>query len=101
MSEMSGRQTVRLPANADVRESASLKQELLLFLESPDVVLIDVTDVQRVDTATLQLLFAFCRDRLAGGRSTAWQGDSPALCGAAAALDLHVGPPAPCAAVGA
>jgi phospholipid transport system transporter-binding protein len=82
---------IRLPANADVRECAALKQQLLMHLESVDAVLIDVSDVQVIDTAALQLLFAFGRERLAGGLETLWQGDSQVFRSAATAAGLQMG----------
>ena len=54
--------TVRLPVRATVRECTTLKQQLLGVVESPDPVTIDATDVELIDTAALQLLYAFGRD---------------------------------------
>ena len=82
---------VRLPASTSVRECVALKQQLLALMESPDAVAIDVTDVARIDTAALQLLFAFDRERIAKGLSTMWHGDSPTFVNAASALGLQVG----------
>ena len=84
-------QTLRLPVTAGVRECAALKQQLLALVECAEVVLIDVTDVELIDTAALQLLFAFSRERIANGLRTTWQGDSPTLRNAATALGLELG----------
>jgi anti-anti-sigma regulatory factor len=86
--------TVRLPISASIRACAALKQQLLVLVESADEVRIDVTDVELIDTAALQLLFAFSRERIAQGLGTIWEGDSPAFRNAAAALGLQVGDPA-------
>jgi anti-anti-sigma regulatory factor len=86
--------TVRLPGSASVRECAALKQQLLVLAESADVVRIDVNEVELIDTAVLQLLFAFSRERFAHGLGTIWEGDSPAFRNAAAAVGLQVGDPA-------
>lgn len=86
---MSAPQTVRLPASTSIRECAALKQQLLALLESTDAVFIDVSDVELVDTAALQLLFAFGCARNAKELSTIWQGDSPTFSSAATALGLH------------
>lgn len=86
--------TVRLPASASVRECAALKRQLVVLVESADVVRIDVADVELIDTAALQLLFAFSRERFSQGRGTIWEGDSPAFRNAAAAVGLQVGDPA-------
>jgi phospholipid transport system transporter-binding protein len=83
--------TVRLPLSTSVRECAALKQQLLALVQSADAVLIDVTDVELIDTAALQLLFAFHRDRIANGLRTIWQGDSPTFRNATTALGLQLG----------
>jgi anti-anti-sigma regulatory factor len=94
VQEVAGQSTVRLPVSASARECAALKQQLLVLVESADEVRIDVTDVELIDTAALQLLFAFSRERFAQGLGTIWGGDSPAFRNAAAALGLQVGDPA-------
>jgi ABC-type transporter Mla MlaB component len=81
--------TVRLPASASVRECAALKRQLLVLVESTDAVLIDVTDVENIDTAALQLLCVFGRERSAHDLSTIWQGDSPTFRTAATALGFQ------------
>ena len=86
----SERRTVLLPANSGIAEGPALKQELLGLLESDALVVVDVSDIQRVDTVTLQLLFAFRRDRTAKGRATAFSGDSGAWQRACTTLNLHV-----------
>ncbi len=83
--------TVSLPLGVGVRECAALKRRLLELVESADPVLIDVADVEVVDTAALQLLFAFGCERLANGRNTTWTGESVAFRDAAAALGLQFG----------
>jgi len=82
---------VLLPTRSSVRECAALKQQLLALVAYPEAVRIDVTDVELIDTAALQLLFAFCRERIAKDLSTIWQGDSPAFRAAATAVSLQVG----------
>jgi phospholipid transport system transporter-binding protein len=83
--------TVRLPVSISVRECAALKQQLLVLVDCADEVRIDLTDVEVIDTAALQLLFAFSRERIARGLSTIWNGDSPTLRSAATAVGLQVG----------
>lgn len=85
-------ETFRLPVSAGVRECAALKQQLLGLVESADAVIIDISGVELVDTAALQLLFAFGRERNANGLMTIWQGDSPTFLSAAAAMGLQMGP---------
>ena len=91
---MTSPQTIRLPASASVGECAALKLLLLELVRSGDSVVIDVTDVASIDTATLQVLFVFSRERHAKVLSTIWQGDSPTFRNAATALGLRVGDPA-------
>jgi phospholipid transport system transporter-binding protein len=83
--------TVRLPASLSVRECAALKQQLLLLMDSADEVRVDLADVELIDTAALQLLFAFSRERIAKGLSTSWIGDSPIFRSAATTVGLTVG----------
>lgn len=84
-------QSVQLPMGNTIRECTVLKRQLLALLECPEAVLIDVADVELIDTAALQLLFAFDRERAARGLGTVWQGDSAPFREAAAAVGLQVG----------
>ena len=86
---MTSPQTIRLAASASVGECAALKQQLLALVQSGDAVIIDVTDIEIIDTATLQLLFVFSRERNANALSTIWQGDSPTFRNAVTALGLQ------------
>jgi anti-anti-sigma regulatory factor len=90
-ASVAGSRTFRLPLSSSVRECAALKQQLLVLVESAEAVLIDVTDVELIDTAALQLLFAFNRERIATGLRTIWQGDSPTFRNATTALGLRLG----------
>jgi anti-anti-sigma regulatory factor len=69
---------VQLASSVRIRDCVALKETLLPLLQSPDPVIIDVTAVTHVDTAALQLLFAFCRDRRSLGLAVSWQGSSAA-----------------------
>jgi len=82
---------IDLGKTCGIREGASLKQQLLAVLEAADPVAIDPTAIERIDTAALQLLFAFERDRAAAGRSVAWRAPSAAFAQAAATLGLRLG----------
>jgi phospholipid transport system transporter-binding protein len=82
--------TVRLPASVCVRECPALKQQLLDLVDSAEAVLIDATGVEVIDTAALQLLFAFGRERNTNGLNTIWQGESAAFRSAATAMGLQV-----------
>jgi|SRR5882724_13382466 len=63
-----------LSSHCTIQEGASLKSALLSLEDSPRPVLIDVHAVERIDTAALQLLCAFVRDRRSRGRRTEWTG---------------------------
>jgi ABC-type transporter Mla MlaB component len=66
-----------------------LKVALLSHLDTPECVSLDAANVERIDTAALQLLCAFVRDRQARGLKVQWQGTSTALQEAADLLDLR------------
>lgn len=68
-----------LPSSCTVKDAADLKALLCSQLDSPDCVVLDVANVERIDTAALQLLCAFVRDRQARGRTVQWHGNSTAL----------------------
>jgi len=80
--------TVALSAECTVSEAASLKERLAPLLEESQPVTLDVNAVQRVDTAGLQVIMAFVRERAGRGRTVEWQGAAPALTGAAQLLGL-------------
>jgi anti-anti-sigma regulatory factor len=76
-----------LPANCSIRDAAQLKTALLGLLPQ-DSVAIDAGAVERIDTAGLQLLAAFMRDRAANGFGTEWCGVNATLRDAANILGL-------------
>jgi ABC-type transporter Mla MlaB component len=55
----------------------ALKKRLNAVLARVRPVTLDATRLTRIDTAGLQLLAAFVRDRQANGRAVAWQGVPP------------------------
>jgi len=63
-----------LPTSCTVRESAALKAELLPLIDRDNVITLDVRAVERIDTAALQLLVAFVRDRNQMHHDTNWIG---------------------------
>jgi anti-anti-sigma regulatory factor len=52
---------------------------LTMVLKSARPVTVDVRAVRRIDTASMQLLAAFARDRRSSGLAVATVGDSPAF----------------------
>lgn len=81
--------SLTLAAECTVAASDSLKAELLRRLDESAPVILDVSALQRIDTAALQLLAAFIRDRRTAGRAVEWHGRAAALDSAAALLGLN------------
>ena len=85
---------VTLPSNSTVKDAAALKVALLKVAALTATVSLDIRSVERVDTATLQLLYAFVRDRAERKLGVAWLGcpktfiDSSRLLGVHAMLGL-------------
>ena len=72
-----------------IRDVTALQGELAERLDESGPVQIDGSGVDRIDTATLQLLAAFVRDLRAEARAVEWIDCSPALRRAAGALGLE------------
>jgi ABC-type transporter Mla MlaB component len=70
---------IALASHCSVKDAGALKASLAAVLDANQAVTIDVSAVERVDTATMQLLCAFVRDRNAAARTVAWAGESKAL----------------------
>jgi ABC-type transporter Mla MlaB component len=68
-----------LAANCSVKDAAALKSSLCAFVNESAAVTLDTSGVERVDTATMQLLCAFVQDRSARNQSVLWRGVSQAL----------------------
>jgi ABC-type transporter Mla MlaB component len=77
-----------LAAECTVADAASLKERLAGLLDQPLAVTLDVSALQRIDTAGLQVIAAFVRQRAEHDRKVMWQGSAPALTGAAKLLGL-------------
>jgi anti-anti-sigma regulatory factor len=71
--------TVTLASNCTVKDAGALKQSLLAVKDAQQPVVIDAGAVERVDTATLQLLCAFVRERMGHDREVTWRAPSGAL----------------------
>lgn len=75
-------------AECTLAEAEPLKTALIGLLDEPEAVTLDAGAVQRVDTAALQLLAAFVRDRRLLGRETQWRGADQTLQPAARLLGM-------------
>jgi phospholipid transport system transporter-binding protein len=82
-------ETITLAAEEDISVAAALKERLVEAHETgASAVTIDGSAVGRIDTAALQLLVAFARDRRAAGGSVAWIRPSETLVRAATTAGL-------------
>ena len=70
---------LRLPAECTLAEVHELKSKLAALLKAEHAVCLDVSSVRRIDTASLQLLAAFARDRRASRLAVDLQGESAAF----------------------
>ena len=77
-----------LSAECTVTAGAALKSSLLQVLEEPTPITLDVAAVRRIDTAAMQLIAAFVRERQAQGREVRWSGSAPVFASAARLLGL-------------
>ena len=80
--------TLALTAECLVSGASTLKESLAGLLDEPQPVTLDITALQRIDTAGLQVLTAFIRERVGHGRTVEWRGTAPALTSAAQLLGL-------------
>ena len=79
---------LRLPAQCTIRDAQQLLAQLQVHIEESSPIYIDAALVERVDTAALQLLVAFMRDRKTENRAVVWLDCSDAMVRAARALGL-------------
>jgi anti-anti-sigma regulatory factor len=77
-----------LAADCAIGTAGKLKADLLRRLAQAGSVAIDASAVQRIDTATLQVLAAFARDRGAAGLPVEWVGIPAVVTDAARLLNL-------------
>jgi ABC-type transporter Mla MlaB component len=82
------RTAVALAAECLVAGASTLKESLASLLDEPQPITLDITALQRIDTAGLQVLAAFIRERAGHGRTVTWRGTAPALTSAAQLLGL-------------
>ena len=79
---------IRLPEDCTLAQADGLKQRLARVSDNVSSVTLEVGSVQRIDTACMQLLSAFVRDRAAGGRAVSVRGDSRVFSEALALLGV-------------
>ena len=71
-----------------VSEAAELKSRLGKLIRVRRPVGLDIGGVERIDTAAMQIIAAFVRDRATRGLAVEWHGSSAALSSAARLLGL-------------
>lgn len=77
-----------MAAECTVADASSLKSDLAKLLDQSGIVTLDISAVQRIDTAGLQVIAVFIRERESQGRKVQWRGHAPAVSNAAALLGL-------------
>lgn len=85
----SAESTIVLAANCAVKDAAALKASLCALAETSGPVTLDSRGLERIDTATVQLLCAFVRDRASRKQGVTWVGESAALREAARLLGVR------------
>lgn len=70
---------IALASVCSVKDAGALKISLCKAAGETAPVTLDIRGVERIDTATMQLLCAFVRDRTARALSVVWLGESQAL----------------------
>jgi ABC-type transporter Mla MlaB component len=88
VEDQAGDGSFTLAAECTVADAGSLKSGLARLLEESGIVTLDAGAVQRIDTAGLQVIATFIRERESHGRQVQWQSHSPAVSNAAKLLGL-------------
>lgn len=88
-SEPAGEPVIVLAANCSVKDAAALKISLSALVQEDTAVTLDTSAVERIDTATMQLLCAFVRDRSVRNQRVTWLGESQVLHDAARLLGVR------------
>jgi phospholipid transport system transporter-binding protein len=78
-----------VPADCTIAQSGDLKADLARVLDLSAAVTIDLSAVRRIDTAALQVLTSFIRERRAAGRGVECRGASDAFLATADVLGLR------------
>jgi ABC-type transporter Mla MlaB component len=77
-----------LASECTISEIAPLRAGLTSLLEHPSAVTLDIEAVQRIDTAAMQMVAAFVRERESQGRQIQWRGSASVFGSAARLLGL-------------
>ena len=77
-----------LAPECTISDIAPLQAGLTGLLEHPSSVTLDIEAVQRIDTAAMQMVVAFVRERETQGRQVQWRGNTSVFGSAARLLGL-------------
>jgi anti-anti-sigma regulatory factor len=77
-----------LPAECLIANAVPLREQLIAVVGEAAPVTLNVSAVERIDTACLQLLAAFASERRAASRPVVWSGVTASLAERARLLDL-------------
>jgi anti-anti-sigma regulatory factor len=80
--------TTTFPSDFTIAHAADVKQRLARMFAKPAAVTLDLSPIRRIDTAGLQVLTAFIRDRRAAGREVECSGASESFTVTAQMLGL-------------
>lgn len=76
------------PADFTIAQTADVKKQLARMLGKPAAVTLDLSNIRRIDTAGLQVLTAFIRERRASGHAVQCSGASESFTVTAQMLGL-------------
>ena len=85
---MNGIREIDCSEQLTIAQCAEVYQQLLAAMAEGQAVNIDVSQLQRIDTAALQLFFSFQRDARAQGLVTIWSEPSKVFCDAVDILGM-------------
>lgn len=72
----------------DIAGAVELRAHLLDTLEAQQMVTLDASQVERADTAALQVLAAFIKDAISQQQVVQWRNPTVALCDSAALIGM-------------
>lgn len=87
-SASSARTGAMFPADFTIAQTDGVKQQLARIVAKPASVTLDLSAIRRIDTAGLQVLLAFIRERRAAGRVVACSGATESFAVTAQMLGL-------------
>jgi len=79
---------MKLPSKLHISDVEKFRQDLEGILDSPKTITIDISDVESIDTASLQVLCALQKSLALTHNKIAWEGSSKAFKDAADVLGV-------------